>query len=201
MTHIETHIIIDAPPEKVRDVLFNYQDYKNWNPFFVSFQKYTNTKVPELHVGDELQIDMKLKDTHHTSTMYPKILEKTDYKLKWKGVLLSAWVFYGVHTFEIDPLNDEEEEEEDNDSNKDDDNDASLVKHKDSHVHQVKTARAKSAAKTAQKTIFGQLEQFGGLLVYVLQILGVYRKTQESFKLFNEALKEQVEKSLWVLFA
>ena len=53
-------------------ILLNYQNYPSWNPFLVKFAKYTNKEDPELKVGDELQIDLKLKGFNHTSTMYPK---------------------------------------------------------------------------------------------------------------------------------
>ena len=44
------------------------------------------------------------------------------------------------------------------------------------------------------RTLFIQLELFGGLLVYILQLFGVFRRTQDSFIEFNEALKDEVEK-------
>lgn len=72
MKTIESNIIINAKPEKVRSFFLNYQNYPSWNPFLVKFAKYTNKEDPELKVGDELQIDLKLKGFNHTSTMYPK---------------------------------------------------------------------------------------------------------------------------------
>ncbi|CAK9441257.1 uncharacterized protein LODBEIA_P51260 [Lodderomyces beijingensis] len=152
MPSIQTHIIINAPPASVRRVFFDYESYKDWNPFFVNWRKSTHQQTAQLHVGDELQIEMKLKGMNHTSTMYPTVLQVDEDKLVWQGCLISSWIFYGVHTFEIEPLDD-----------------------------------------GGARTVFGQSEEFGGLLVYVLQVLGVFRKTEESFKLFNEALKDRVE--------
>ncbi|KAI5965648.1 uncharacterized protein KGF55_001010 [Candida pseudojiufengensis] len=154
MTSIETHIIIQAPIEEVTSIFFNYQSYQEWNPFLVKFQKYTNKSDPTLNVGDELQIDLKLKGMSHTSTMYPKVLQSSDTILEWKGDLLYDWIFHGFHKFEFKSI----------DNNK--------------------------------RTVVSQSEKFGGILVYVFKILGLYRKTQESFIEFNEALKDQVEKSI-----
>lgn len=152
MPSIQTNIIIQAPPELVRQKFFDYRSYPRWNPFMVSFQKYTNTSDPQLNEGDELQIDLKLKGMNHTSTMYPTILTKTELSLAWKGVLVSDWIFYGIHSFTIEPLD------------------------------------------GGTRTLFVQLERFGGLLVYILQLFGVFRKTKESFIEFNEALKDEAEK-------
>ncbi|KAI3405531.2 hypothetical protein KGF56_001549 [Candida oxycetoniae] len=166
MPSIQTHIIINASPEEVRQVLFDYKSFFSWNPFMTHFQKFTNQETSELEVGDELQIDLKLKGTNHTSTIYPKILEKSDDKLVWQGNLIHPWIFYGTHSFDISLLESAEDSSE----------------------------TGGGEASGGEKTVFGQSEVFGGLLVYFLQILGVFRKTQESFKEFNEALKDQVEK-------
>ncbi|KAI5968352.1 hypothetical protein KGF57_000211 [Candida theae] len=152
MPSIQTTIIIQAPPELVKDRFFDYAAYPTWNPFMVSFQKYTNTSDPQLNEGDELQIDLKLKGMKHTSTMYPKIISKTESSLVWRGVLVSDWIFYGVHSFTIEPLD------------------------------------------GGKRTLFVQSEQFGGFLVYILQLFGVLSKTKESFIEFNEALKDEAEK-------
>jgi len=152
MPSVQTNIIIQAPPELVKQKFFDYQSYPSWNPFMVSFHKYTNTSDPQLNEGDELQIDLKLKGMNHTSTIYPTILNKTDLSLVWKGALVSDWIFYGIHKFAIESL------------------------------------------EGGTRTLFIQLELFGGLLVYILQLFGVFRRTQDSFIEFNEALKDEVEK-------
>lgn len=102
MKTIESNIIINAKPEKVRSFFLNYQNYPSWNPFLVKFAKYTNKEDPELKVGDELQIDLKLKGFNHTSTMYPKVLQNNEDGLVWRGQLLSTWVFGGTHSFKYE---------------------------------------------------------------------------------------------------
>ena len=62
MKTIESNIIINAKPEKVRSFFLNYQNYPSWNPFLVKFAKYTNKEDPELKVGDELQIDTQKEE-------------------------------------------------------------------------------------------------------------------------------------------
>ncbi|KAI5955219.1 hypothetical protein KGF54_001780 [Candida jiufengensis] len=101
MTTVETHIIIQAPIEKVRSIFRDYKSYSKWNPFFVSFQKYTNKQVQDLNQGDELQIDIKLKGMNHTSTIYPKILKSEENLIEWKGIMLNEWIFTGIHKFEL----------------------------------------------------------------------------------------------------
>ena len=60
---------------KVRSFFLTYQNYPSWNPFVVKFAKYTNKEDPELKVGDELQIDLKLKGFNHQHHV-PKSLAK-----------------------------------------------------------------------------------------------------------------------------
>lgn len=104
MTRIETNIIINADPQTVRSVFLQYQNYPKWNPLFTSFTKYTNKSDPNLNIGDELQIDLKLKGTNHTSTMYPVILENNENEFIWRGQLVSTWLFGGTHLFKFEKL-------------------------------------------------------------------------------------------------
>lgn len=38
MPTTDTHIDIDAPPDRVWQVLTNFADYPNWNPFIIKVQ-------------------------------------------------------------------------------------------------------------------------------------------------------------------
>ncbi|RCK62381.1 hypothetical protein Cantr_09355 [Candida viswanathii] len=107
MARIETNIIINADPKTVRSVFLDYQNFPKWNPLFTSFAKYTNKSDPSLNVGDELQIDLKLKGMNHTSTMYPVILVNTEKEFTWRGQLVSSWLFGGTHLFKFDSIDDD----------------------------------------------------------------------------------------------
>ncbi|EMG48229.1 hypothetical protein SBY92_003130 [Candida maltosa Xu316] len=150
MTRIETNIIIKAKPEEVRSIFLDYKKYPQWNPFFTSFAKYSNKQDPNLNVGDELQIDLKLKGTNHTSTMYPTILTNTENEFTWKGTLVSDWLFTGTHSFKFESID-------------------------------------------GDKTLFTQSEEFGGFLVFIFYLFGIFGKTQESFQSLNESLKDYIE--------
>ena len=104
MKSITTSIEINAPATKVRELFLDYKNHKNWNPFLVNFEKYTNKSKEELLVGDRLKIDMKPKGNSSPMSMYPTVLVNDEYEFKWLGVLWFNWLFSGAHSFKFDKI-------------------------------------------------------------------------------------------------
>ncbi|RLV96193.1 hypothetical protein JA1_000266 [Spathaspora sp. JA1] len=98
---INTSIEINATPEKVREFFLNYRNQSNWNPFFKVFEKYTNEKVNELHVGDQLKVVLQPHGKTNQFTMYPTIASNNSSELKWKG---GNFIFWGIHSFNFEPI-------------------------------------------------------------------------------------------------
>lgn len=96
MKQIRTEIIINASKEKVWNILTDFENYKNWNPFIInSFGKAV--------VGSKLTNTMKLDEK--TQTFSPKILKVEEYKyFDWLGHLFFKGIFDGQHYFMIEEL-------------------------------------------------------------------------------------------------
>lgn len=84
---IKTSITINAKPEKVWEVLTNFSEYSNWNPFIRSIE------------GD-VKVGEKVKVNFEKMTFKPKILKFTKNKeLQWIGRLIMPGIFDGKHRF------------------------------------------------------------------------------------------------------
>lgn len=86
---IKTEIIINASPEKVWEVLTDFESYESWNPF-------VSKLVGEVKVGNTIEVSlpgMKFK---------PEVLAFVKNKeFRWLGHLLVKGLFDGEHCFEI----------------------------------------------------------------------------------------------------
>lgn len=86
---IKTTIQINATPQRVWEVLTDFDQYKNWNPF-ISLVK------GDFIVGEKISITaggMKFK---------PEVLEYNKYEeIRWLGNLLFKGLFDGEHSFVI----------------------------------------------------------------------------------------------------
>lgn len=95
--NITTEIVINAPAERVWDILSNFSAYEHWNPFIVKIE-------------GQLQKGAKLKTTlqngKDTISFKPEIQSIIPGKyFSWKGQLFLPGIFDGHHYFEIQPLN------------------------------------------------------------------------------------------------
>ena len=93
---IKTEIIINAPKEKVWQILTDFPNYTKWNPFIVSIK------------GD-LRTSGRLVNTlasgNKTFVFKPKVLSVVpDHYFDWLGSLFIGGLFDGHHYFEIDEL-------------------------------------------------------------------------------------------------
>jgi hypothetical protein len=95
MALVSESIFIEASPEKVKQVFYDFKDHKNWNPFFIQFEVPNNP----VKVGDELKVVIHPHDK--TMTITPKVTEVKDNELVWKGTFMTSMVFYGTHTFQF----------------------------------------------------------------------------------------------------
>lgn len=94
--HIRTEIIINAPKEKVWDILTDFASYGAWNPFIVSIKG-------ELQEGGRLTNTMLNGGKKYV--FKPKVLEVVPYKyFDWLGSLVVKGIFDGHHFFEIEEL-------------------------------------------------------------------------------------------------
>lgn len=96
---LRTVIDIDATPERVWQVLTDFDAYPRWNPFM--------TKASGKPVqGERLTIRMQ-PEGGRAMTFRPVVHEAVPpRRLRWLGHLLVPGIFDGEHTFSIEPLHD-----------------------------------------------------------------------------------------------
>lgn len=93
MKNIETEIIINASKEKVWDILSNFNNYKNWNPFIKDSQGV-------IKLGSKLVNTIYIDESKNVFN--PTLVEVTVNKsFSWLGSLYFKSFFSGRHYFEI----------------------------------------------------------------------------------------------------
>lgn len=97
MAEIRTEIEIDAAPERVWEVLTDFEAYPEWNPHVTSI-------VGEARLDAQLTARMKAFGGRGV-TMKPRVVRFDEAKeFRWIGRLLLPRVFDGEHIFELHPL-------------------------------------------------------------------------------------------------
>jgi hypothetical protein len=95
MKEIDTEIIIDAPPERVWQVLTDFASYPEWNPFIREARG-------ELEVGKRLSLQLALGK--RTIPIKPELVRvEPNRALVWRGSLPIPGLFTGEHAFELEP--------------------------------------------------------------------------------------------------
>ena len=97
MTEIRTEIEIDAPAERVWQVLMDFTSYSQWNPAMrvVRREAESGTRL-KVHVRPWRRLGM---------TFYPTVLTvEPSRELRWHGQLLLSGLFAGEHSFTIEPI-------------------------------------------------------------------------------------------------
>ena len=90
---VVTVVDINAPGDRVWQVLTDLDGYHSWNPFLTSA---SGSVVP----GSTITISAKLGN--HTFTFHPRIsIVEPGKKLTWVGRLLSSEFFQGEHEFDV----------------------------------------------------------------------------------------------------
>jgi hypothetical protein len=92
---IETHIIVDCTPEKIWDILTNFEKYESWNPFM--------TKV-EGDAKSGAKIKVQIRTMRGKQRIYHPIITRFEInkELRWKGKSFLPGIFDGERIFLID---------------------------------------------------------------------------------------------------
>jgi hypothetical protein len=91
---IKTEITINATPEKVWEILTDFNEYPNWNPFIKSIKG-------QVVVGKKITVRIEPPEAKGM-TFKPKILNFIkNRELSWLGHLLLPGIFDGKHKFEL----------------------------------------------------------------------------------------------------
>lgn len=98
MKKIETEIIINTDISTVWNVLTDFDNHPNWNPFIKSIQGIKS-------VGEKLTVAIKPPEGNGM-TFRPVVLKyEPNKEFRWKGKLGIKGIFDGEHFFILDKLN------------------------------------------------------------------------------------------------
>lgn len=96
MKELRTEIEIQAPPEKVWQVLTDLNEYSQWNPFI---QKAIGTTKP----GES--VDITFKSASKEMTLHCTVIKvEPNRELRWKYHVGLKALFSGEHSFIIEPI-------------------------------------------------------------------------------------------------
>ncbi len=97
---LRTEIMIDAPPDRVWDVLTDVRSMGDWNPFIKEVDK-------EFAKGERMRIILA-PPNRRPMTIRPRVLAVSPGReLRWGGHLGVPGLFDGEHVFEIHPAGEE----------------------------------------------------------------------------------------------
>jgi len=97
MKRIETEIIIDTDPERVWQVLTDFEKHPYWNPFIKSIKG-------EKTVGSKILVHLQPPGSNGM-TFKPVILKfDTNKEFRWKGQLGIKGIFDGEHYFILEKV-------------------------------------------------------------------------------------------------
>lgn len=96
MREIRTSIEIDAPTERVWDVLTDFDSYPDWNPLITSL---TGDPTPDSQISIQIE-----PPGRPAMTIKPTVLRSEPAReFRWRGRLGLPRVFDGEHIFELTP--------------------------------------------------------------------------------------------------
>ena len=99
MSELRTEIEINAPPERVWQILTDTEKFLEWNPFIHRLKG-------NLIVGETIEVFLG-ESPNKGMTFRPKVLEVTPNRtFRWLGKLFFGGIFDGEHIFEIELLDD-----------------------------------------------------------------------------------------------
>jgi hypothetical protein len=97
MKEIKTEIDINAPIDKVWEVLTDFKAYPNWNPFIVSLEG-------DVYVGSVFKVVLHPPGSK-PMTFKPRCLQmELNKEFIWLGKLFFPGIFDGKHIFELSEL-------------------------------------------------------------------------------------------------
>ena len=96
MKEIRADIDIDAPPQRVWQVLTDFEAYPSWNPLLRSLEG-------KLQIGDQIVVSVQ-QPGRKTSVIRPTVLTvEPNRELRWTGGLFLPGLFDGEHALVIEP--------------------------------------------------------------------------------------------------
>ena len=99
MKELRTEVQINAPPERVWNVLTAFDLFNEWNPFMTRAEG-------EIQEGARLQVHIE-PPGGTAMTFKPRVLRAVaPQELRWLGHLLIPGIFDGEHIFEISSVGD-----------------------------------------------------------------------------------------------
>ena len=96
MLELRTETEIDAPVERVWQVLMDFDSYPRWNPFIRSIRG-----TPE--VGSRLEVEIGASGTRPMRFRPTVRVSLRDREFRWLGRLVIPGLFDGEHIFELTP--------------------------------------------------------------------------------------------------
>jgi hypothetical protein len=94
---LQAEIEIQASPERVWEVLTDFDTYPRWNPFMVQAEG-------RPAAGERLLVRMRPPGRRRPMAFRPQVVEATPgRRLRWLGRLLVPGLFDGDHSFTIEP--------------------------------------------------------------------------------------------------
>lgn len=94
MKTISTKIEILASPKKVWDILMNFNEYPNWNPFI---KKIEGAPI----IGNKIKGTLKIQGKKPMSFQPKVLVNNKEKEFRWIGHLFVKGFFDGEHYFEI----------------------------------------------------------------------------------------------------
>jgi hypothetical protein len=97
MKELRTEIEIQAPAERVWEILMDFASFPEWNPFI-------RHASGEAKTGAKIEVYLQPSDAKGM-TFRPTVLKaEPNRELRWLGHLLVPGLFDGEHIFTIEPL-------------------------------------------------------------------------------------------------
>jgi hypothetical protein len=99
MRELRTQIEVEATPERVWEILTDFDAYPEWNPFI---QRIEGDAAP----GSKLEVRIE-PPGGRAMTFKPTVLEVAPgQELRWLGRVLAPGLFDGEHSLRIEPIDD-----------------------------------------------------------------------------------------------
>lgn len=94
MKEIKTEILINAPVEKVWQVLTDFDAYPDWNPFITSIEG-------EVFEGSKFKVNLQPLGSRSMQFTPVCMTYNENIEFSWLGKLVTRGVFDGRHCFEL----------------------------------------------------------------------------------------------------
>ena len=97
MREIDTEIVIDAAPERVWEILTEFESFPDWNPFMRRIEG-------EPEAGSKLEVELEPPDGKAMTFKPTVLVSEANRELRWLGRLLLPRIFDGEHVLELSPI-------------------------------------------------------------------------------------------------